>query len=209
MPIENDNIPAQQKGNHHDTVEQITVKTREHAIRLYHEARLRLLDMSKWSQVANGPSSEFTLTDSEGHKITRLVQQGDKLKIDLPGPGALIGGGNDWVEIEHIQDELDSFSDTEVTSIRVRPTRNPESDQAAVAHFFNNDATNTFLIKRTGTTVSAEIHGRNEIPNTHGNFIDVVRHIGVAMSSMFGFAKPQWKHLAEGLLDNEMRESSK
>lgn len=206
MPIENDNIPEQQKGNQHDTVEHITVKTRQHAIRLYNEARLRLLDMSKWSQVANGPSSEFTLTDSEGHPVKRLVQQHDKLKIDLPGPGSLIGTGNDWVEIEHIQDELDSFSDTEVTSIRVRPTRNPESDEAAIAHFFSNDTTSTFLVKRMGTTVSAEIHGRNEIPNTHGNFIDVIRHVGVAMGAMFGFSKPQWKHLAEGLLDNELRE---
>lgn len=202
MPIEDDNIPAQQKGNQHDTVEKITVKTREHAIRLYQHARLLLLDMSKWSQTANGPSSEFTLTDGEGHEVKRLAQQGDKLRINLPAPGSLIGAGNDWVEIERIQNEMDSFSDTEITSIRVRPTRNPESDQNAIAHFFSNDSTSTFLVKRMGTTISAEIHGRNEIPNTHGNFIDVVRHVGVAMGAMLGFSKPQWSNLAEGLLDN-------
>ncbi|MEO6522872.1 MAG: hypothetical protein ABIN91_14420 [Mucilaginibacter sp.] len=206
MPTEDSNIPAQQKGNQHDTVEQITVKTREQAIGLYYEARTRLLDVSNWSQIAHGPSSEFTLTDSEGHKITRLAQQGDKLKIDLPGPGSLIGGGNDWVLIEQIQDELDSLLDTELTSIRVRPTYNPESDEATIAHFFTNDATSTFLIKRFGTTVSAEIHGRNEIPNTHGNFIDVIRHLSVAMGDLFGFSKPQWKHLTKGLLDNELKQ---
>jgi hypothetical protein len=206
MAIEDDSIPAQQKGNQHDTVEQITVKTREHAMRIYNEARLRLLDMTHWSQTANGPSSEFTLTDSEGHDVKRLAQQGDKFKIDLPGPVSMIGGASNWVIVEYIHDEMDAFSDTQVTSIRVRPTRNPESDDVTIAHFFSNDATSTFLVKRIGTTVSAEIHGRNEIPNTHGAFLNVIQHVGVAMGAMFGFSKPQWKHLAEGLLDNEERE---
>ena len=35
-----------------------------------------------------------------------------------------------------------------------------------VAHFFNDEASNTFILYRTTTQIQLSIHGRNEIPNT-------------------------------------------
>jgi hypothetical protein len=203
MSIESENIPEQHKGNHVDTVNEVTFSTRQHAQKLFDLARTRLLDMSNWTKIADGPSSEFELTDNLGNPIERLVQQGDKFKIDLPmTPGSSSGAGYDWVEIEHIQDEFDSAEDTEITSIRVRPTKNPKNDTGDIAHFFTDESTSTFLVKRRGVTVSAEVHGRNEVPNTHANnFWDTMRHVMVAMGAIFGFSKPQWKNLVDGLLD--------
>lgn len=203
MSIENKNIPVQHTGNHVDTVSEITLATKAEAERLFDKAKAKLLDMSNWEKVADGPSAEFQLTDSAGNPVNRPAEQGDKFKIDLPlTPGSTSGDGFDWVEVENIQDDFDAKTDTAITSIRVRPTQNPDGSGKDIAHFFTNESTSTFLVKRQGLTVSAEVHGRNETANTHADhFWDRIRHVIVAMNAMFGFSKPQWKNLVNGLLD--------
>jgi hypothetical protein len=56
-------------------------------------------------------------------------------------------------------------------------------------------------VQRTGKVVSAEVHGRNEKPNTDANaVIDKARNTMVATGAIVGFSSTQWKSLVNGLL---------
>jgi hypothetical protein len=89
--------------------------------------------------------------------------------------------------------------------ITVRPTNNPLSNKEDVAHFFTDDSTSSFIMKRTGTNVRAEVHGRNEKPNTKADsIIDKARNVFAGSVAVSLFSKYQWKSLVEGLLDFEL-----
>jgi hypothetical protein len=62
-------------------------------------------------------------------------------------------------------------------------------------------ATSTFQVKRIGNCVSAEEHGRNEVPNLEtGHLLDNIRNAIVSAGAKIGFSYPQWKSLVSGLL---------
>lgn len=201
MPIEDKNIPQQHVGNQLDTQHEAKLNSRDEAQTLFETAKKRLLNVSHWREIANGFSADFQLTASKGQEVNRPVQKGDCFKIDIPAPGSASGNGDDWVRVEEIQDETDHVSDVQICSIRVRPTSNPQKPQNDTAHFYGEEATSTFVVKRKGNTVSAEVHGRNEVPNTEAEgLLDKVRHVVVAVGSILGFSNQQWKNLTEGLI---------
>lgn len=200
MSIEDKNIPKQEKGNQVDTLHEVTLGSQEEAVQLFETAKNRLLHVSRWGEVAKGASSGFQLTNSHGLEVDRAAQEGDHFKIHIPAPGPDSGNGEDWVQIEAIQDEADTEADVQVVSICVRPSSNPQKPDQNIAHFFTEDSTSTFVVKRKGNTVSAEVHGRNEVPNLHADGIwDTVRHAVVAAGAILGFSNQQWKNLTEGL----------
>lgn len=204
MSTEDKNIPQQQKGNQVDTQHEVTLNSREEAEKLYETAKKRLLDVSRWGEIANGTSSGFQLTNSHGLEVDRPAQQGDYFKIHVPAPGPESGYGEDWVQIEAIQDETDPATDLQITSVRVRPSSNPQNPNADMAHFFGEDATSTFVVKRKGNTVSAEVHGRNEVPNLNADGVwDTIRHTVVALGAILGFSNHQWKNLTKGLIEQK------
>src|SRR5690606_6451774 len=120
--------------------------------------------INHWGEMAELPGSSFKLTNKEGKEVEELAKEGFYLKIDIPGPGTKTGDGFDWVIIESIQSQKDK--DSEYLSMRVRPVANPLENSNVVAHFLEDDATSNFQVKRFGNTISAEEHGRNEVPNT-------------------------------------------
>lgn len=204
MSIEDKNIPEQQKGNQMDTLQEVSLKSVEEAKALFATAKKRLLNVSHWGEIANGFSSAFQLTSREGKEVDRPLQHGDFFKISIPAPGPESGKGEDWVQVENIQDETDAATDIEIISVRVRPASPPHTSGTATAHFFNEAATSTFVVKRKEKTVSAEVHGRNEIPNVQGEgILDTVRHAVVGLGAILGFSNRQWKNLVEGLVEQK------
>lgn len=202
MSIEDKNIPAQQKGNQLDTVHEVTLNNREEAIQLFESAKIRLLNVSRWGEIANGTSSDFQLTNRNGLKVNRPVQLHDYFEIHIPAPGPKSGNGEDWVQVESIQDETDAAADVQITSVRVRPASNPHNPNADTAHFFGEEATSTFVVKREGNTVSAAVRGRNEVPNFHANgVLDTIRHAVVGAGAILGLSNYQWKTLVQGLIE--------
>jgi len=200
MYLENENIPLQVKGSQTDMIQHIRLDSESDAEELYNTAKLRLLNMWNWSKIADGPSSEFELTDSTGHPVYRPAQCGDKFKIDLTAAG-IIAGFNDWVEIVSIEDEFDPFENIAVTAITVKATNDPTKYNDQSPHFFTNDATNTFLVRRIGQVVSVEIHGRNEIVKSIGmRILHRTRHYVGKIAAHLGFPMSEWKRLAKGLL---------
>ena len=164
------------------------------------EAKKRLQNVADWHRLAGDASANFELVDAYGNSITGIPNIGNHLKIKITGPKTKTGEGFDWVKIEAIENSTEN--EAEIFAMRVRPATNPENNSTDTAHFFTDDATSTFMIKRTNKTVTAAIYGRNEKPNVEADsLIDKARNAFVAFGAIIGLAKFQWKSLLNGIVD--------
>ena len=195
-------IPQQQEGSKMDIYAHKDFNNTAAAKACYAQAKTKLMEVYRWYEVCEVPVSTFMLTDTAGNEVKRWAQEGDYLKIDIPGPGTSTGDGYDWVKVESILEE--STPDTDVISMTVRPAANPQHVDDDTAHFFQDSATSTFQVKRVGTTLHAEVHGRNEQPNTATDqVLDNVRNTLVGWSAKLGLSFPQWKSLVSGLVETK------
>lgn len=194
-------IPKQKEGSKTGATATAELTDKKEATELFKVAKSRLLDINTWDKLCGVASATFELTDKAGNKISGTPEVGNLIRIDLPGPGTISGEGYDWVRIEAIEDNSDSEAEEEAFAFRVRPVKNPVSDDDAPAHFYTDDATSSFIIERRGTIITASEKGRNEKPNTDtAKIVDKVRNAVVATGAKNGLAYPQWKTLMEGLL---------
>jgi hypothetical protein len=192
-------IPEQTTGIATNTESETLLPDEDAAKRFFEVVRQRLLHVNGWQKLAGEATASFQLTDAAGEPVDRTPQPGDHLKIDIPGPGSQSGDGYDWVQIEVVEEEHEPDSDCQL--IRVRPATNPTNDKADVAHFFSEEATSSFVVKREGTKITAGVYGRNEKPNTAAEtIVDKIRNTTIATGAISGFAKIQWKSLVNGLV---------
>lgn len=102
------------------------------------------------------------------------------------------------MQIEAIEEEENCIG------IRVRPATNPTNDRKDVAHFFDEETTSSFLVKREGKKVTVGVYGRNEKPNTNTEtVVDKLRNAAIAAGAISGFSKLQWKSLVNGLVKKD------
>lgn len=196
-----DNIPSQYQGDQSDVGQHVDASTPRQAHSNFVEASRRLLNVNAWHEIAGPPSANFQLMDAGGANLDRLARVGDYIRIDIPGPGTKTGHGYDWVQVESIEDQPDPGSDNESLTMKVRPASNPENTEPDIAHFFDDSATSTFMVKRDGLRVTASIHGRNEVPNTNvERTADKMRNAVVANAAASGIAAMHWSLLAKGFL---------
>lgn len=193
-------VPQQEEGSQMDVFEKVIFKDEPSAKAFYPVVRERLLQVYNWDKWCGFPTATFILTDPTGKEIRRQVMEGDYFKINIPGPGTTKGDGFDWVQVEWIHEEQSPTGQT--ITIRVRPAANPLHPDQETAHFFKDKATSTFKVYRAGMEVHAEVHGRNEIPNSESAvLVNNVRNVLVGWMAKIGFSYPQWKSLVIGLLD--------
>jgi hypothetical protein len=191
-------VPPQQEGGQADIVEKRKMSNIKQAKFFFDQAKDRLYDIGNWSSVSEGLSASFELTDRYGVIKNGLPAVGDHIRINIPGPGSSAGEGYDWVKIEMMEEK--SEAEREFCIIRVRPSDDP-SKKEGTAHFFESQATSSFIIKREGVLLAAEIHGRNEKPNTDNKKLtDKIRNLVVSTAAKRGLAKIQWQKLAKGIL---------
>jgi hypothetical protein len=189
-------IPENKEGTQTNTERSIEFATEEESKQFFQIAKKRLLDVNHWHKIAGNATADFQLTDEEGKPVNRTAKEGDHFKIDIPGPGSITGEGNDWVKIESIQE------DENYIGIRVRPASNPTNERKDIAHFFNDNSTSSFIIKKEGKKITAGVYGRNEKPNTKTETVaDKIRNATVATGAISGFSKLQWKSLVNGLIE--------
>ncbi|MGZ8558002.1 MAG: hypothetical protein ACXWWC_06715 [Chitinophagaceae bacterium] len=194
-------IPAQEEGKQVDITETLKASDREEAKLFFRQARNRLFDIANWSTISKGISASFILTDPLGTPKQGIPAPGDHFRIDIPGPGSLAGEGFDWVRVEMVEDN--KVGDSEWAFIKVRPSEDPVK-QEGVAHFLQEHATSSFIVKREGNLISAEVHGRNEKPNTETKKVtDKVRNTVIGSLAVVGVATIQWQKLVKGLLNVE------
>ncbi len=196
-------VPEHQAGIQKNASETVEFDNWEAAQQFFQVARKRLLDINNWQNITHGLSSTFILRDDKGQSVGhRFPEVGDYFQIDIPGSSTVSGDGHDWVVVEAMEDRSDAGGD--VISIRVRPASSPLNEQPETQHFLDNTATSTFVVSRVGTSVTAEIHGRNERPNTEtDNLLDKIRNVATAVGAWLGFADVQWKNLAKAIVDQQ------
>lgn len=188
-------IPGHESGIQTNTESAATLPDEGAARSFFETVKARLFDVNRWQEHAGRLTAAFQLTDKAGKEADRSVQEGDYFRIDIPGPGPKTGDGYDWVQVEKVEEAPDCVV------IRVRPASNPTNDRKDVAHFFSEETTSSFMVKRDGATVTAGVYGRNEKPNTNAEAaVDKARNAAVASGAISGFSKLQWKSLVNGLV---------
>ncbi|WP_121355328.1 hypothetical protein [Flavisolibacter nicotianae] len=196
-------IPEHQEGTAVNVEDSVSLPNAEEAKKFFQQVKERLLNVNSWHGFAGSLSADFQLTDPAGNPVDRRPQKEDFFRISIPAPGIQTGEGYDWVRVEEIVERVED--DEEFTSVRVRPASSPLNDHADVAHFYTDEATSNFIVKRQGRNVSAGVYGRNEKPNVNAaeNLLDKVRNAIVGTGGVTGFSKLQWKALVSGLLAKE------
>ena len=195
-------IPPQKEGKQVDIVEKINASTPEEARSLFIKLKKKLFDINHWSDISGGLSASFVLTDQHGQHKTGIPAAGDHFRIDIPGPGSSAGSGYDWVRVEMVEDHSDPEADKEWVIIKVRPSEDPAKKEG-IAHFLGEKATSSFIVKRENDSLTAEVHGRNEKPNTEaGKLSDKIRNAVIGTGVVTGLAKIQWEKLVKGLLNS-------
>lgn len=196
--------PDNEKGKFVDEEESVVENTEEEAIVTFNRASSRLLNPPIWQQLTPGINASFAISLPGEEKVERLLQTGDYISIDIPGPGSVAGEGYDWVKVETIEENtVPECNDS--LAVRLRACTNPHTPDAAIAHFFDESATSTFVVKRKGNTVIFSYHGRNEVPNTSEvKVIDKIRNAVVALGAQAGLSEVFWKKLTKGMLQKEI-----
>ncbi|MFC3199048.1 hypothetical protein ACFOET_15595 [Parapedobacter deserti] len=192
--------PPQHTGKQVDVESSISLPDERRAADFFGLARRRLFDINHWHEVAEVPIATFVLTDAHGGEaIKSMPSKGDKVRIDIPGPGPTAGDGYDWVVVEDIVEQDAGGAD--YCAITLRPTANPLKPNDDTAHFFDDAASSTLVLERKGKEVIARYHGRNEVANTDTeSTVDNVRNTLVGGGAKLGLSYPQWKSLVSGLV---------
>ena len=89
--------------------------------------------------------------DSNGNFINRLAAIGDYVKVVFSGMQKLISDSEEHVHIGQIISLKHGGMD--VVIMKVYPCADPTDNKQEVAHFFNDEASNTFLLYRTTTHI--------------------------------------------------------
>ena len=193
-------IPGQFKGQALEVEASKAPGNETAAQSLYERAKKKLFSVNDWHQVVAGLTARFQIVDQDGNEVSRNVNKGDYLRINIPGPGNKEGDGYDWVVVEELKEINKELFQS--AGFRVRPTENPFGKKNETAHFYSNETTSSFIIIRENVKVVSWIVDRNMLPNTEAeSFVDKVRDVMVGVSGIAGFSKVQWQGLADGLLE--------
>ena len=197
-----DITPQQYTGAESNTISEVTLLSAELAVAHYELAKSRLLNVDQWKEIAGEATASFDLHDAAGRPKKGLIAVNDHFKIDVPGPGSDAGDGFEWVQVVNMAEENKEGSKT--FQMTVQPVSAPQNDKEAVAHFFHEKASSTFIVRLKDKTVSAEVYGRNEQPNIKDNsVIDKLRNTLIATFGVLGFSRVQWKQLTEAIIRSE------
>ena len=195
--------PTQKGGGRSDTYSSVTLADIALADAHYELAKTRLININEWQQIAGKRSAAFKLFDAHGQPKEGNICLHDHFRIDVPGPGPTAGDGFEWVQVVEMYEQNTGVQKT--FQMTVQPVPSPLNQKEAVAHFFSDDASSTFIVAQHVKNVVAEVHGRNEMPNTESaNIIDKVRNTVIASFGILGFSKMQWKQLTEAIIRNEL-----
>jgi len=203
LTIESDLVPLNYKGKPSDLEFSTTMPSWAEAHKLFNQAMERLLHPKKWHDLAGWASAHFLLIDVDGNPLARPADKGDYLRIDIPEPGPIQSHGYDWVIIDNIEDNLDGAGEQEWVAMKVHPSAEPGKTGIA-AHFFDTEASSTFIVQRCGNKVISRYHGRNEVPNTStGSPVNNLRNVMVAGGAMLSFSEVQWSALCKAFIARE------
>ena len=197
-----DLIPPHETGRQTDFTHEQKFVTLAEAHAAFVAAAGRLLSVNNWHEYSGTGSAKFTLCNNQGEKIEVMAEEGFFFSIDLPGPGPDAGDGLEWVIIEKLVSEGGSHSAEEYVLLTARPVPDPRKPATEIAHFYTDDSTNTFIVRRDGLVLSAGAHGRNETPNNEEvDLHDKVRNTMIGLLARVGMSGTQWQKLVNGVIE--------
>jgi hypothetical protein len=167
-------------------------ESRELAQKAFERSKEKLFDVHSWSSLP-GTTSSFLLYDSMGvKKESGRPEEGDYMKIILPGPVP-----ENWVHITEVKD-LDRQA-WFTTSPSIDPTG---PDKEKIEHFFIKEATSTFKVVLNDKHISAHEIGKKEGINNQGVEAGKRKLINTLISEggWLGFQKLQWQKLTDYLV---------
>jgi len=195
-----DNPVTLPQNSKQQTTHIISCATVDACIQRYNAAKERLLEVNHWHQFSGSLSANFTLTDSNGHILHHKAQEGDHIRIDMPGPGSRTNKGYDWVEIEKIEDRSTPSGNCAYTAIRVRPSGMFYQPGARAGR--HGDVTSSFVIERVGSNLRASVYGPDDKPGTpQVSLLDKLRSwlmTALPLPTGIGISGPRWKLLVKG-----------
>ena len=195
-------MPQQQTGRQTDFIHEKKYDTLESAHRSFQAAAGRLLSVNNWHEYTGTGSAKFTLCNNQGEEVEVMAEEGFFISIDQPGPGPDAGGGVEWVIVEKLASEGGAHTAEEYVLMTVRPAANPRKAAAEVAHFYTDESTNSFIVRRDGMVISAGAHGRNETPNNEEvDLHDKIRNTAIALMARIGISGGQWQKLVNGFIE--------
>ena len=194
-------LPSQFKGSSHDIVSMHCANTLKKARNNYEILKHRLQAVNKWHTFSEKIRAEFFLVNPNTFLETTSFSTGNLVKIDIPGPPSPSGKGYDWTEITEIQED-ENDDNYQFYAFTLRPCANPETKSDTISHFYNAEATNTFVIRRLGNCIYIEAHGRNQTENTSDvPLLDQVRNKAIAVGSKLGLGSLNWLGFTSALLE--------
>ncbi len=198
-------VPENTTGKQISLEQERTDNTADIANNTFKRAAKRLLNFDIWNELCGVASASFKIFGNDGKPVNRLATVNDFIRINIPGPGTVSGGGYDWVIIEKLVDGSSPDAQTEHFLLQVRPCSPPFGTTEPVSHFLTERSTSTFILSRKDMTTTAYYFGRNEEMNNEiPNVLDKIRNTAVAFGSFSGIAKAQWGSLLKGVLADEI-----
>lgn len=170
--------------------------TNEEAAKLgFQMSVAKLFDVNAWTDIPGIANAAFELFSQDGTSLKRsYLQNGDFIKIDLPGPLPFY-----WVKVTEVT------QDDHSAQFCVQPTYDPtdkKDDKMVTDHFFQDQARSIFRVERNGREIAAMEIGINEAINNKeaeagekGLINTLVSAGGWAI-----FQKYQWKNLTDYLV---------
>lgn len=202
MPL-NEHLPEHYTGKALEVHCTVEARDDEDAQALWRRTKERFLHVQQWKTYSEGVTS-FEVVDQQNNVVHRPVQQGDYLRIDIPGPSAEEGEGYDWVQIQKVVEEGNEKETEQFLLMQAKPAAHPTNDKEETAHFFNDKATSNFIAERKGRTVTARIIGRNEELNTEDNsLLSKLRNFFTGGGAKAGLSEKQWQDLVDGIMQAE------
>ena len=194
-------VPPQNSGAYHDTESLKNIVDPGLVVQKFEILKERFFSVNNWKDYCGKDSADFKLFDSAGSYKDRIPEEGDFIRIDIPGPGDIKAKGYDWVEIVLIDDDY-SGDELERYLICCRPSKIPGSNGDHISHFYSQESSSTFVISRGQNFIKTAVYGRNEIPNyKKTGFLGRIRNFLISMGGYTQFTKIQWKSYTNGLLD--------
>ena len=157
----------------------------------FSRSRERLFNVNAWSQIPGIANATFELYSAEGEPLERNhVQNGDFVKIDLPGPLPFY-----WVKVIEVSERKDE------AQFIVQPAHDPteKDDQTATDHFLQSKARSIFRVERNGKELTAMEIGLDEAINNKEGEAGGKGLINTLVSEggWAAFQKYQWKNLTD------------
>lgn len=162
------------------------------ARKAFERAKKKLFDVNSWSELP-GFSSEFKLYNDRGElRSVKKPEVGDYVLINLPGPAPA-----NWVKVVGVKEE------DNMAEFIVSPSEDPkEKGTKEIKHFFIDEATSTFRVKREHKSIFAHEIGKNIAINNEGEEAGdrgVINTL-IAGSGWAGLQKVQWEKLTDYLV---------